>query len=129
MRIEGKTISTAKSPEEIFEFLTCPDNYEQLMPDSIQKFEVTGENTFLFALKGMPEIHLSIKEKMPHERIVLGAGGGKIDFTLTGNIAAADNGAEVQLVFEGDFNPMMAMMIKSPITKFVEQLSTGIERL
>ena len=30
------------------------------------------------------------------------------------------------LTFEGEFNPMMAMMIKGPITKFIETLATNI---
>jgi len=35
----------------------------------------------------------------------------------------------VSLQFEGDFNPMMAMMIKGPITKFIETLSSNLENL
>ena len=31
--------------------------------------------------------------------------------------------------FEGDFNPMMAMMIKGPITKFIETLAQNMGKL
>jgi hypothetical protein len=34
-----------------------------------------------------------------------------------------DSSSEVKLDFEGDFNPMMAMMIKGPIGKFIETLT------
>ena len=37
--------------------------------------------------------------------------------------------AKVQLVFDGKFNPMMAMMVKSPLKKFINTLSENIERL
>ena len=95
------------------------------MPENISKFEVLEEDTFLFALKGMPEIVLKKKEVNAPHKIVLGAAGGKIDFSLTGNISRIeDQKSEVQLIFEGDFNPMMAMMIKSPISKFIETLAT-----
>jgi hypothetical protein len=35
----------------------------------------------------------------------------------------------VQLHFEGDFNPMMAMMIKGPISKFIETLADNLHEL
>ena len=97
------------------------------MPENISKFEVLGEDKFLFALKGMPEIVLKKKEMTPNNKIVLGAAGGKIDFSLTGNIIEVEaNKSEVQLIFEGQFNAMMAMMIKGPINKFIETLATNM---
>ena len=58
---------------------------------------------------------------------MLGAAGGKLDFSLTGNITSiSDSKSEVQLVFDGEFNAMMAMMIKGPISKFIETLATNI---
>ena len=64
----------------------------------------------------------------PHT-IVLGAAGGKLDFSLTAKIeSVADIQSAVQLTFEGDFNPMMAMMIKNPISKFIETLAVNIPK-
>ena len=61
------------------------------------------------------------------DKIILGAAGGKIDFSLTGDIVELESEkSEIQLSFEGDFNPMMAMMIKSPINKFIETLATNM---
>ena len=75
----------------------------------------------------MPEIGLKKKEVQPHSLIVLGAVGGKIDFSLIGHIHEVQSDtSEVQLKFEGDFNPMMAMMIKGPISKFIETLVTNM---
>ncbi|MDP5081180.1 MAG: SRPBCC family protein, partial [Winogradskyella sp.] len=34
---------------------------------------------------------------------------------------------EVQLTFDGEFNAMMAMMIKGPISKFIETLATNMK--
>jgi len=66
----------------------------------------------------------------PNSQVVLGAASSKLPFTLTGNLNAIDaNKTEVQLVFEGDFNPMMAMMIKGPITKFIETLAQNMGKL
>jgi hypothetical protein len=33
------------------------------------------------------------------------------------------------LVFEGEFNAMMAMMVKGPISKFIETLSENMSKL
>jgi carbon monoxide dehydrogenase subunit G len=129
MNLESPKISVEKSPEDVFNFLSEIKNFESLMPENISKFEVLGEDKFLFALKGMPEIILKKKEMIPPNKIVLGAAGGKIDFSLIGNITKKDdNSSEVQLEFSGDFNPMMAMMIKGPISKFIETLVTSIPK-
>lgn len=123
MNLESPKVTLNKSAQNAFDFLTNVKNFEQLMPENISKFEVLGQDTFVFALKGMPEIELKKKEVIPPNKIVLGAAGGKLDFSLTGNIKAiSETSSEVQLVFEGDFNPMMAMMIKGPISKFIETL-------
>ena len=99
------------------------------MPENTDKFEVDGES-FIFSLKGMPEIILKKKELLPPNKIVLGAAGGKLDFSLTGNIVELDdNSSDVQLQFEGDFNPMMAMMVKKPLTSFIDTLTENIAKL
>jgi hypothetical protein len=51
------------------------------------------------------------------------AASDKLPFTLIANIAISDSSCDVQLDFEGEFNPMMAMMIKGPIGKFIDGLS------
>ena len=99
------------------------------MPENISKFEVLEQDKFIFALSGMPEIVLQKKEVNPPNSIILGAAGGKLDFSLQANInATAEDQSEVQLTFSGDFNPMMAMMIKGPISKFIETLAVNIPK-
>ncbi len=127
MNLESPKINIAKSAQDVFEFLSDVKNFESLMPENISKFEVLEDDKFLFALKGMPEIILKKKETTPHSKIVLGAAGGKLDFSLVGDITEIDSGSSnVQLRFSGDFNPMMAMMVKGPISKFIETLATRI---
>lgn len=129
MNLESPKINVSKSPEEVFNFLADIKNFESLMPENISKFEVLGDDKFLFALKGMPEIVLKKKEVVPPNKIILGAAGGKLDFSLIANITKIDaTSSEVKLDFTGDFNPMMAMMIKSPISKFIETLATSIPK-
>lgn len=129
MTLESPKTIIDKSPEDTFNFLSDIKNFEHLMPENINKFEVLNDDTFAFALKGMPEIELKKKEVIAPSKIVLGAAGGKLDFSLIGHITEiGPDKSEVQLHFEGDFNPMMAMMIKGPINKFLETLITNLPK-
>ncbi|MDY0781132.1 SRPBCC family protein [Tenacibaculum sp. IB213877] len=129
MNIEGNTITVKKSAKDLYEFLTNLENFEQLMPEEKEKFEVDGES-FIFGLKGMPEIRLVMKEKTEYSNVTLGAASSKLPFTLAANIdEVAENESKVQLKFESSFNPMMAMMVKKPLTKFIETLTENLEKL
>tara|TARA_R110002049_G_scaffold13497_5_gene58322 strand:+ start:1361 stop:1753 length:393 start_codon:yes stop_codon:yes gene_type:complete len=130
MHIESPKKTINKSDKEVFNFLIDIKNFEKLMPENISKFEVLGTDKFLFALKGMPEIVLKLKEQFPNNKIILGAASDKLPFTLTADIIAlSDSQSEVTLSFEGKFNAMMAMMIKSPITNFIETLSKNLGKV
>jgi len=129
MNLESPKISLTKSANEVFDFLSNVKNFEGLMPENISKFELLEKDKFIFALTGMPEIILQKKSEEAPNSIFLGAAGGKLDFTLKANITSIEaNKTEVQLSFTGDFNPMMAMMIKGPISKFIETLATNIPK-
>ena len=125
MEIKSKKVSVQKSAQELCNYLSDVKNFEELMPDNIAKFEVIRENAFVFALSGMPEIALEVREVNAPSKVVLGAISDKIPFSLTGNITeVSDDSSEAELLFEGSFNPMMAMMVKGPITKFLETLAS-----
>jgi carbon monoxide dehydrogenase subunit G len=129
MNLKSPKISLSKSAHEVFDFLSDVKNFERLMPKNISKFERLEKDKFIFALTGMPEIILQKKSEEAPKSIVLGAAGGKLDFTLKANITSIESHkSEVQLSFTGDFNPMMAMMIKGPISKFIETLVTNIPK-
>lgn len=130
MNLESPKVSIEQSASYLFDSLSDVKNFEKLMPESIAKFEVTGEDAFIFGLKGMPEIKLKMKEKVAPTTIVLGAASDKLPFTLTAKInSTSENTSDIQLFFEGEFNPMMAMMIKGPIGKFIETLATNMTKL
>ena len=130
MNLESPKVAVSKSAQELFDLLTDVRNFEKLMPDNIAKFEVIGDDAFIFGLKGMPEIKLKMKEKVAPNKVVLGAASDKLPFTLTASIdAVSDNNSDVKLDFVGEFTPMMAMMIKGPIGKFIETLATNMTKL
>ncbi|WP_396150145.1 SRPBCC family protein [Flavobacterium sp.] len=130
MNLESPKTNVKKSAEYIFNALSDIKNFEKLMPENMAKFEVIDENCFEFGLKGMPEIKLVKKASTPNSEIILGAASSKLPFTLTAKIdAISENETDIQLFFEGEFNAMMAMMVKGPITKFIETLASNMDKL
>ena len=128
MNLESPKIIVNKSSEEIYNFLIEVKNFEKLMPEGISKFNLISNREFLFALKGMPEITLVKKSETPFESVVLGS-SGKLEFSLKASITSLDQTkSQIQLLFTGDFNPMMTMMIKGPISKFIENLVNNIQK-
>ena len=129
MNITGNKVVIDKSQEELFNFFSDLNNFEKIMPENTQKFEVDGDS-FLFSLPGMPEIRLVLKEKTEFSNITLGAASSKLSFALAADIVKIeDTKSEVALNFNGDFNPMMAMMVKKPLSKFVDTLTENISKL
>tara|TARA_R110002073_G_scaffold53840_4_gene138882 strand:+ start:87319 stop:87708 length:390 start_codon:yes stop_codon:yes gene_type:complete len=129
MNIDGAKVTVNKSAEESYHFFRALENFEQLMPESTQKFEVEGDS-FLFALKGMPEIRLVLGESIEFSKVSLAAASSKLSFTLSAHIDdVSSTSSEVQLKFEGDFNPMMAMMVKKPLTSFIDTLTDNLAKL
>ncbi|WP_276392843.1 SRPBCC family protein [Eudoraea chungangensis] len=130
MNIESEKRIVSKNIKDVYAFITDLKNFEKLMPESIDKFEVIDQDTFLFALKGMPQIVLKRKEQMAYNKLVLGAASDKLPFTLTADLMEiTESETEVGLVFEGEFNAMMAMMIKNPITNFIGALTENLSKI
>ena len=127
MNLLSPKITIPKSTSKVFDFLSNLKNFEKLMPENISKFELLEKDKFIFAISGMPEIVLEKKSEEAFNSIVLGSAAGKLDFTLEAVITElSQQQSQVQLNFSGDFNPMVAIMIKGPITKFIETLVTKI---
>lgn len=130
MNLESPRVTTQKSQQEMFDFLTNVENYKQVMPESMEKFEIIASDTFLFTLKGMPQIALKITETREPELVVLGSTSEKFNFSLRILVEpTAENQSVVQLFFEGKFNAMMSMMVKGPLTKFITNLSENMGKL
>jgi len=130
MNLESPKVTVEKSAAYVFNALSEVKNYEKLMPENIAKFEVLGDDIFNFGLKGMPEIKLRLKDSTPNTKIFLAAASDKLPFSLTASLESlSESSCKVQLKFEGEFNPMMAMMIKGPIAKFIETLAENMHKL
>lgn len=129
MNLEGRKVIVNKSSEQLFQMLKNPEDYKQLMPDSLTSFE-HREDGFKFGLKGMPEVALKIAELVEGQKVVLKSASSSLDFSLTGNIFPVnENQTEVQLLFDGNFNPFIKMMVEKPLQNFLNALTDKLEQL
>ena len=118
------------SDQNLFYKLTDINNYEKIMPENISKFEIIDSNTLIFSLKGMPEIKLVFGEKISPSLITLNSSESKINFSLTAHINKIDeSNCNFSLEFNGDLNPMIQMMVKTPLQSFINDLSNNISNL
>ena len=128
MNLEGRKIIVNKSAAELVQMLKNPEDYRSLMPETLQNFEARGDG-FKFGLKGMPEIALKIDE-VSEKQVVLKSASSSLDFSLTGAMNAInENQTEVQLLFEGKFNPFIKMMVEKPLNNFLGTLTDNLEKL
>ena len=54
MKLESTTVSIDKSAQEVFNFLTNVENFEQLMPDKVHVKSVYGLYSFVHCLLSIP---------------------------------------------------------------------------
>lgn len=128
MKLESSIATVAKPIEDVFEQLTLASTYELLMPEEAS-FRIKDEKHFSFKLGGMHVIPLKLERQTPNTQIVMAADGGSVPFELHTNLEAIDGETKIQLVFEGNINPMMQMMVKKPLTQFLEALIANSGKL
>lgn len=126
--IEGREVTINKSREDVFNHLSIPANFKDIMPEDVKRFEA-GDDWFLFELKGIPAVKMKVAELNAPSTIKLKSASDKLTFELVGNLEEAGEQTKAQLQFQGDFNPMLKMMVTKPLTNFLGKLSDQLEQL
>ncbi len=124
MQLESQKKIISKPQQQIFNYLTKYENYKDLMPENTQKFEVhsSGEG-FNVQLKGLPKVGMKLKETHEPSQIIFESPNPDFKYELTVNMNPVDeNQTEVFIDFDGKFNPMIEMMAKKPLQKFINTL-------
>lgn len=128
MNIQSEKVQISKKPAEFFALMSDLKNMQMVMPESVIRFEA-DQDTFVFGLKGMPDVRLLKDEVREPELLKFKAASSKLDFTLSCLLEENEGGAQLQYLFEGNFNPMMKMMVERPLTKFIEDLAASTAKL
>ena len=107
------------------------NNFEQLFPqDKIENWESTNE-TCTMKIKSMGSLGLKRVASTANSLIYLDS-YGKTPFKFTLNIFLSekeDDTSEAYLVFEGDINPFMKMMVEKPLTEFFNSLVKRLAKI
>lgn len=122
--IETKKGISPNSIEKLFGFLVDMNNFEALMPeDKIEKWSSTEEQCE-FTIKGMARIGLRrVDQETPNLIKIKSFGKVPFDFGLDIHLQPVDDGTtETQIIFEGDINSFMKMMVEKPLTNFFNML-------
>jgi carbon monoxide dehydrogenase subunit G len=128
MKIESKQVQISKSPAEFFALMADLQNMKLVMPESVERF-TADENTFVFGLKGMPDVRLLVEEIREPDLLKFKAASSKLDFTLSAHLIGNEKGSSLHYVFDANFNPMMKMMVERPLTRFIEDLTESTANL
>lgn len=122
-KIETQHQTSEQSREAIFNFLNDLNNFEKLMPaDKIEKWS-SEESQCEFTIKGMARIGLKkVNSEAPKQINIESFGKVPFNFTLNIHLEEVVEGTEMYMVFEGDINPFMKMMVEKPLTNFFNML-------
>lgn len=122
--IETEKRISSNSPEQLYAFLTDMNNFEKLMPEGkIEKWESTDDQCE-FVIKGMARIGLKKDStEAPNKIVVTTFGKVPFEFNLDIHLKEiAEKQTEVFMIFNGEINTFMKMMVEKPLTNFFNYL-------
>ncbi len=111
------------SAETIFAFLSNFNNLQDLMPDKVVNWSSTA-TTCAYTIEGMAHMNMAYGNNVEFEIIeMISQGKNPFTYDLTTSIFKVnETKSEVYIIFNGDMNPMIAMMAKKPLQNFVDVL-------
>jgi hypothetical protein len=125
----GPEISVQRSADALKAHLSDFAHFKALFPDSVTYFRVYEEG-FTFQLGQLPKVALKRQASDDLNRMILSSAGGTVDFRLIASFRAVeDNACTVYLSVEGDFNPMIRMMLEKPLNQLLSDLSDGLSSI
>jgi carbon monoxide dehydrogenase subunit G len=126
-RIEVEKREIKASAGQVFNYLADFNNYEEMMPESVNNWESDADQCSL-QVSMVPKIHMKIVERLPENTIKI-KGNGPFDFDLTIQIEGAQEGHCITgMVFEADINAFMKMMIEKPMGQFFGYLTKQVQQ-
>lgn len=131
MKVNTNKVRFAKNQQDAYNFLLDMKNYEQLMPEDTKSFEIheSGKG-FTVGVGALPKVGMRLKETIEPSKIVFESPAPAFEYTLTISIDAVDdNSSNVTLDFDGNFNMMIEMMAKKPLTSFIETIAENLGKL
>ncbi len=131
MKIEGNKAILAADPQNVFDFLSDFDNYQQLMPEQIENWKSEKE-TCSFTVSGMADISLKFAKKDSPRLLELAPNGkSPVNFTLVVYLEPESDGQKTvaHVDVDADLNPMLAMFAKKPLENLANTITSKLEKV
>lgn len=122
--IASKKVEVNNSAENVFNFLADFNNFEKLMPkDKISNW-TSNSNECSFEINGMSSIGMKIQETSPYTSLrLVSHGKNPFSFTLDVKLEKTEKDCVIsQMIFSGDINPFLKLVVEKPLTNFFNQL-------
>jgi hypothetical protein len=132
VKIESKKVEIKRNVEFVYEYLSDFTHFSMVANDKIENFKATQDRCS-FTIKGMTDMGLKIISRMPNESITITndtdvPSSMPLNFLIIFEFEKIEPYvSKVVVKMELDANPMIAMMVKKPLEKFVNSLADGMK--
>ena len=130
-RIDSKAVEVNCAAEEVFNYLTDLNNFQELLPkDRISKWE-SNEGMCSFRIQGTVTISIVLKDSTPHSVINLVSGeSAPFSFTLDISLEElAEGKTKVAQKFAADINPFLKMMVEKPLANLFDYIADRLVKV
>lgn len=132
VKIESKKVEIKRNVEFVYEYLADFTHFSMVANDKIENFKAT-QDCCSFTIKGMTDMGLKIISRLPNESITISndtdvQSSMPLNFLIIFEFERVEPYVTKVIVkMELDANPMIAMMVKKPLEKFVNSLADGMK--
>lgn len=124
LKLESRVGKVPRNEDQLFEFLTDFNNFRELIPaDKVKNFEGEKESC-KFTVEGIGDAGFRLIEKEPNRMIkIMGEGGDAYRFFLWIQLKqVAEMETRVKLTMQVEINPVLALMVRGPLQRFLDML-------
>lgn len=132
VKIESKKVEIKRNVEFVYEYMSDFTHFSMVANDKIENFKATQDRCS-FTVKGMTDMGLKIIARIPNESITITndtdvPSSMPLNFLIIFEFEKVEPYVSKVIVrMELDANPMIAMMVKKPLEKFVNSLADGMK--
>lgn len=114
---------------ELSDYLGQPANLVEILPaDRIEDWKTEGDSCS-FKIKGLAHISLKLAEKSASKVVYSNTSEKPFPFNLIINTKdAGNNSTSLDAAFDADVNSFMGMMLKGPLSAFLNSLGEAIQK-
>ena len=132
MRIESRIGHIYATPERVFTLISDFSRINSTMlpqNDKIKDVEATADSC-TFTIDKAGRMGMRIVERQPYKLLKIASAESPLQFTMWIQLKEFhETETAVKVTFDADVNALMSVMVKKPLTEFVESLVSKMEMI